>query len=255
VRSRLLTLFASAPQAEAPGVPYRERLLADHAAGLLVYWPLDEASGTTAADASGNNRNGSYVGAGVTLGVTGIGDGRTAMRCAGTTNVMTGNASANGLNTAFGAAAPTAGTIQAWVRITSSGVWTDAAARYALEIIGTAQNRISLLKSTTSNTITLAHRGSNVLKQINATLSDLLWHHLALTWDTAADQLKAYVDGVQSGSTVTGLGTWTGNALVHAGAQNATGTSGPWSGDLAHPAIWSVAKDATAIADLATVNP
>ena len=36
------------------------------------------------------------------------------------------------------------------------------------------------------------------------------WTHLAMTWDTDADELKAYVNGSQVGSTVGSLGTWSG---------------------------------------------
>lgn len=251
MRSRLLTLLASAPAAEAPGVPYRERLLADHGTGLLVYWPFDDASGTTAADASGNNRNGTY--SGVTLGVTGIGDGATAARFDVSSSTMNGVGSSNGLPAALAATIATAGTVQAWFKMGSSGAWSDGLAHYIWEIQATAQNRISALKSAT-NTITLAHRGSGAPKQNTATLSDLLWHHVATTWDTAADQVKTYLDGVQFGSTLTGIGVFAGTPnLIRIGSLGSS--NGPWSGDLAHPAIWSVALDAAAIADLATVNP
>ena len=56
---------------------YRDSVLADSPA---AYWRLGEPSGTTAADASGNNRTGSYVGS-PTLGVGGalVGDSNTAV--------------------------------------------------------------------------------------------------------------------------------------------------------------------------------
>src|SRR3970040_2621670 len=36
------------------------------------------------------------------------------------------------------------------------------------------------------------------------------WHHLAMTLSTTADEAKVYLDGAQSGSTLTSLGTWSG---------------------------------------------
>lgn len=47
--------------------------------GALIYWPLDESSGTVATDASGNGRDGTITGA-PTLGADGVtGDDRTAI--------------------------------------------------------------------------------------------------------------------------------------------------------------------------------
>ena len=36
------------------------------------------------------------------------------------------------------------------------------------------------------------------------------FHHLYMTWDTSADEMKAYLDGTQFGSTQTSLGTFAG---------------------------------------------
>ena len=44
------------------GQSYRQRVLGVRRANLVAYWPLGEAAGSVAADASGQGRNGAYVG-------------------------------------------------------------------------------------------------------------------------------------------------------------------------------------------------
>jgi len=51
--------------------------------------------------------------------------------------------------------------------------------------------------------------GSYKLVQINVSAYKG-YHLLGMTWDKSGDKLKAFVDGVQAGSTTTGLGTFTG---------------------------------------------
>lgn len=53
------TIAGSTPAA----LTYAQQVLAD---SPLIYWKLDETSGTTAADASGNGRDGTIAGSGVT---------------------------------------------------------------------------------------------------------------------------------------------------------------------------------------------
>ncbi len=36
------------------------------------------------------------------------------------------------------------------------------------------------------------------------------WTRLSMSWDTEADEFKVYINGEQTGSTITGLGTWSG---------------------------------------------
>ena len=63
----VLPVVLAATPAEAARSAYPDLVLADSPA---VYYRLNEASGTTAADSSGNNRTGTYT-AGVTLGTAG----------------------------------------------------------------------------------------------------------------------------------------------------------------------------------------
>lgn len=93
---------------------YREVVLADTP---LAYWKLDEASGTVAHDASGNDNHGTYTNS-PTLGVTGLmldGVGATAVQFsrASAETVSIGDLS----DFEFGGTAPF--TVEAWVSLTT----------------------------------------------------------------------------------------------------------------------------------------
>ena len=63
---------------------------------------------------------------------------------------------------------------------------------------------------------------------------------MVITWDLANDECKTYMNGQQFDATGTGLGTWAG-ALAAAntviGANDSSGSSGQWKGNLAHVSI------------------
>jgi hypothetical protein len=87
---------------------YSQAVLAD---SPLAYWRLGEASGTSAADASGNNRTGSYLNT-PTLGAPGAlsGDANTAVGFDGTNEYV---------NVPYSAALnPAAFTVEAWAYVT-----------------------------------------------------------------------------------------------------------------------------------------
>jgi hypothetical protein len=93
------------------------------------------------------------------------------------------------------------------------------------------------------------------VKTIGLVESTTDWFHIAVTWDTAADEVKAYFQGSQTGSTLTGLGNWLGSL-----SENETNVgalmevpSYCWKGWLAHPAAWTKALTPAQIASLAEV--
>ena len=82
------------------------------------------------------------------------------------------------------------------------------------------------------------------------------WFNVILTWSKAADQLKVYINGVQSGTTQIGLGTWAGNLdnwTTVIGAVDASPGGGVWSGFIAHVALWNTVLTPTQIATIATI--
>lgn len=95
-----------------------------------------------------------------------------------------------------------------WAKVNSAAVWTDNAVRYLLFMQRNVQNNISILKST-DNALKFRYRAGNVLKEVSTAFTGTGWFMVGMSWDKPADQFKAFVNGVQVGSTQTALGTFT----------------------------------------------
>jgi hypothetical protein len=173
--------FATEVVVQAPNA-YANDVLATP--GLLAYWRMGEASGSTAGDATGRYP-GTYAGA-VSLGQPGalVADANTSAAFDGTTGEMT----------APGPVLGSTATLEGWfdwragVALmrdhTSSGGWILA---YASG--GTLWYRVGGVSFNTGQPAALAQGG---------------WHHVALT--TANDTATLYLDG-RAIATRTGAGT------------------------------------------------
>ena len=215
----------------------------------IAYWPLAEASGTTIVDESGNGRNGAYTS--VTLGQTGIGDGRTAASFNGTASF--GNVFSASLAAALN---NQEGSLALWIRASGAGVWTDGAQRRCVRLAVDANNSLVIFKATTNNQLSWTYQaGGTSSTRSKAGVSSTAWLHVALTWSKSGDAVKAYFNGVQEGATLTGLGVWLGllaSSTTLIGATSQT-PGGVWSGTLAHVAVWANVLSAAQIATLAVV--
>lgn len=225
---------------------YSDKVLSIQRANLLAYWKLAETSGTTIVDSSGNGRTGTYTG--VDLGQTGIGDGGTAPLWDGVNDY--GNVYSAGLAGAFNGSE---GTLLLWFRVSAAGVWTDATTRRLITLEINSSNRVTVGRSTTNNQLAFDYRAGGTIESVNASLSPTGWTCVALTWSKTTEEMKAYLNGVQSGSTQTALGVWVGTLpSAYLGSSSAVPQT-PWSGYLAHTALWSTALSAAEIARLATL--
>ena len=88
---------------------------------LLAYWMMAEDSGPTGIDSSGNGRDGTY--SNVTLGQSGIGDGKTAASFNGTSSNL--DVYSAGLSSVFPG---DEGSFIIWSKM-SSAVWADSTRR------------------------------------------------------------------------------------------------------------------------------
>lgn len=217
---------------------------------LIAYWPMAEASGTVAVDASGNGRDGTYTA--VTLGAVGIGDGRTAASLDGTNSWI--NVFGASFQSAFSGAQ---GTVSVWWKVSGSGVWTDAAFRNLFRFRVDASNHVQIFKSNVDNRIDFNYLAGGTSKTVSVTgLSTTAWQMAAITWKdaSAGDQVIAYLNGVQTGATQTGNGTWAGSLSSTNTTVGASSiSSSRWSGTLAHAAVWTTPLSAAQIATLAVV--
>lgn len=202
---------------------YRSTVLAD---SPLAYYRLGEASGTTAADDSGNAQTGTYVNS-PTLGVTGaVDDGNSAVTFASAssqrvlTTVQTGFGNALSacsvefwLKTTSGAtgcvigsvATGTAGIMQAWINTQDTGSLVANATFFGL-------------RASSGNAL----RGYIA----NATVYDGNWHHHVIT-EPSAGTLSYYLDGAAQSFTYNSQQTIINSAFDFAftiGGRNNRGT-------------------------------
>lgn len=219
------------------------------ALGPIAYWPLADASGSTATDESGNGRNGAY--SNVTLGAAGIGDGRTAASFNGSTGTV------NIHSASFaGAFDGQECTVALWFKVDAAGVWTDASVRKLLHLFSDGSNRVILQKTNVNNQVNITYIAGGTNDTIPfVTAGQTGWLHLAATISKTSDELKLYFNGAQQGSTAGSLGTYAG-ALTAANQRisgtNATPTE-PWSGSIAHVAIFDRPLSDAEVASLASV--
>lgn len=217
------------------GVSYLETVLA---LNPIVYWPMNETSGTVADNAEGTAaRDGSYTG--VTL--NSIASPITADNAPlwdGINDHL--NIYSTSLNTAFNGQEFTIGI---WCK-SVAGAWADAANHRALFMRVDGNNFLSISINTSGN-MEYSYRAGGSAKAItSAAMSGSTdWFHAAISASLAGDTFKAYENGAQVGTTQTGLGTWAGSlasTLCVIGANN-TSALNPWSGYLSHSPIFASA--------------
>lgn len=227
---------------------YLGKLLALFGSSVVAYWPMSEPSGTVALDASGNGRNGAYTG--VTLGASGIGDGRTATSFDGSTSFV--NVHSASLAAAFNGSA---GTLMVWAKVSGAGVWTDGVARRPVYISDAGGNdRVILLKESVNNAFTWYRQGTGTADSVSKlSFSPTTWQHYALTWSESADELKAYLNGVQEGATQSTLGVFADAITVAIVGASSTVPASVWSGSLAHAVILNRVATPAELALAATI--
>ncbi len=228
---------------------YFQKILGLDRANLIAYWPLGEVSGNDALDLSPEGNDGTYIG--VTLGQTGIGDGKTCPSFDGSNDQV--DVYSVGFRNAFSAAA---GTVAGWIKVSAVGNWTDASSDSALGFGVNGDNQIYFQKTLTDNRFDVAYKAGGTFSLVGITgLSDIDWMHFAISWNVADDKVKAYKDGSQNGSTQTGLGTWVGNLVSTRCVIGdfVTTPNQPWAGFAAHVAVWKSTLSVAKILKLATV--
>lgn len=239
----------------AEGGATLQQLILAFGSNLISYLPLDETSGATAADASGNSRTGTY--ANVTLNSIAL-----PAKVGGNAPLFNGGVTdtsyINWYTASLAAATPgAAGTFSA---LAKTSAWADGVARDIAYLRVDSSNYINVIKSTTNNELSFQYRAGGSLKIVTSTAlaGSTDWFLATITWSKAADEVKAFLNGVQVGTTQTGLGTWAGTlstTLTNLGAHTQAGAS-VWAGGIAHPFLLNrVATPAEIAALWAAANP
>jgi lysophospholipase L1-like esterase len=212
-------------------LPYSSKVLATQRSGLIAYWPLDDSGGTVARDVSGHGRHGVYTG--VTLGQS-VPPFVAPLFDTDYVNVYSAS-----FRDAF---TPLKFSLVLALKIGSVG-WNNLAVGRPLYFAVNSSNRVVIQKpNTAGGTIDVIYTAGGTGKSVSlAPVIMAGWIVIGLTVDKAADQMKVYRNGVQYGSTVTGLGVWAGTLASTTTVIGASDTASlnPWAGHLAHVAVWA----------------
>lgn len=222
------------------------------------YWKLDEASGTAVTNyGSVSGADGTHSASDIASGTT-FSDGNPAALY---------NAADLDYTDIYSTAlrdniAPAAITFAWWARY--DGSWTDGNSRYMFQVKPNSDNQrwLNTHKLSSNNRVKYSSRVGGTVTEytyFHSGSAGANWNHYALTINESGDEWKAYYNGSQVGTTLTGLGAWgspTWNLTTEStiGAANTSpSTTNAWTGAIAHFAIFnSVLSDAN-VTDLATV--
>lgn len=225
-------LGAVAPGATSPTLA--NLITSTDPANLIAYWPLGDLTGTVADDPVGGF-DGAYAGT-VTLAQPGIGDGSPSVLFGDDARVTLAAVIA-ALDTPFD---PTLGTIAIACKVLNAAVWTDGVSRWPMTFGADANNRVRLNKPTTNNTFAFNYVAGGTFETRNHAFSSTSWFLAVMTWSTAADRVRMYINRTLL-QTSTTLGTWVGAIVTGVsaiGGQTPTDTATNWSGWLAHACLW-----------------
>jgi len=136
---------------------------------------------------------------------------------------------------------PTKGTLLAFAKVSGAGVWTDGAYRTLTILQSDSNNKVQMQKSSVNNRLDWFYTAAGTTRTfLNTSVTTTDWFLVAITWDIEADEIKAYLNGVQNGATQTSPGTWVGNlssTLSVIGAK-AVSPASVWDGLICHPVLF-----------------
>jgi hypothetical protein len=106
----------------------------------------------------------------------------------------------------------TKGTVSGWVELSSSSVQG-----FLFHAGVDANNLIALNWKGNDSGFRFIYTAGGDINEVHIDDGNIIdeddgkQHFVALTWDKAADEVKVFIDGAQYGSTLTGLGVWSGS--------------------------------------------
>jgi signal peptidase I len=205
----------------------------------LLFYRLNEASGTVAADSSGNNRAGAYVGS-FSYGFT----PQPLPRNAGT--AVVGNGSSTCLTSTYSILSTATYTVELWFRTSSAAGGTLA----QVGTTGAGATPYGTLAMTSTGTLRYTAFGPSTSQAVTspATYNDNTWHYVAARISSSGQRL--FVDGTQVATANYPAGLYTGPASWRWGCtiSGALGsTSAVFSGAMADAAAYNTALTAARI--------
>lgn len=212
-------------------------LMENFGSDLIAYLSMDEASGTTLNDVTGNSRNGTVGGVtGPTLGVAGIGDTSKAVSFPASAAYIDWYSTS--LRDAFD---PAEGTLLAFVKVSAAGVWSDGTLRYIARLRADDNNQVRLGRSSSNNNMVLCQHIAGGTSRFTYIASNAYtgWLMYGIEWSAAGSAVYAIINGGRTDN-LGAPGSWSGDissstTTIGAGSTSSTEV---WSGSEAHIALF-----------------
>lgn len=218
--------------------------------GPVAMWVLGEESGSVVQCRINDARDGTYYGP--RLGDPGIGDGNTSPFFDGVNDWV--DLRSSNIDAVFD---PANGSLLTWFMMANAGVWLDGTERVLAQIKVDGNNHVTLQRGSVNNNVRCFYVAGGTIKECSQTsLAPTIWTPILLTWDTAADEFKAWWaptaarTPVQLGTTQTGLGTWAGSPADNYVGSSSNVPAKPWHGWIAFVVLYQSALGSAARARL-----
>jgi len=218
----------------------------------IAHWRLNETSGTIADDNSGNGFIGNLIGS-ITTNQPGMGDGFTSFNFDDDTSVI------DIYNEAFidDTFDPTEFSIIFWAQRDD---WNPGVTKRVIRFRVDGSNQIQINISSVSATMQYFYTAGGTSKQVDhSSISGTDWKMFSMTVSTTADEMKAFFNDSQTGSTQTGLGVFTtdpflSTSVIIGSLDTTPATTQSWGDDLAHVMVFNRPLTETEIADIFSLH-
>lgn len=137
------------------------------------------------------------------------------------------------------------GTLSVWVKLDTGGTNMQV-----FKASVDSNNNIQIFHNHASNTINFQYKAGGTSKSFSTSFNhegDDTWRHLLMTWDTTADELFAYINGVSVDDAKTGLGTWSGTIDNVYVARNTTASNSFYAGHIDELSLFNTVETAATI--------
>jgi len=145
-----------------------------------------------------------------------------------------------------------AGTVSMWIKLDATsinGVWFKASTD--------SNNQIAMTYINSSTVFRPTYKAAGTAETVDIAFNfegNDTWYQVAITWDkTAAEgagEMKAWLNGVQSGSTQAIAGTWSGSINAVTVGKNSLADNGYSAGHISQLTVWKTALTAAQMLQL-----
>lgn len=206
--------------------------LAVQPSGLVAYWPLDEASGTVAHDASANTHDGTVINGAGTVWATGkIGNGLDLnsvqsqyVNVPGSTDFSPGSHMTISMWANQFSVSSDSALLSYWDYSALQGSW-------AIQTDGTSANRLQIFIASSVGDV-----GNNYVNSATGSWIIGAWNHVVIVYDGSlanTSRVKIYINGVSSTTTTTGtIATSLANPTAPLTISNFVGLNRYWNGGI-----------------------